>query len=214
MTSRRGFTLVELVVALVVTGVVVLAAHTGLAAISDGWARSHRAAMPVWSGATARGALEGWLRSATFLPGTGPFRGVDVYRAGQSVDEVTFDAGDCGALRPGPCRIRLWLDRDPATPRTGLLAELAVARESVVISAETLTVAPAATGLELRYLVPQPRGTAWVDGWESSDMLPRAVQLHLSTLEAIRLGPGAVEASRLPPLLQLPLTVPVEGALW
>jgi len=214
MTGRNGFTLVELVVALTVTGVVVLAAHTGLAAITDGWARSHRAAMPVLNGATARSALEGWLRSATFLPGTGPFRGVDVYRSGQSSDEVTFDAGDCGALRQGPCRVRLWVDRDPMTSRAGLLAELALVRDSIVVSPETLTVAPAVTGLELRYLVPQPRGTAWVDGWESSDVLPRAVQLHLSTLEAIRLGPGAVDASRLPPLLRLPLTVPVEGAIW
>ena len=214
MRGRGGFTLIELVVALVVTGVVVLAAHTGLATITDGWSRSHRAALPVLNGATARSALEGWLRSATFLPGTGPFRGMDVYRAGQSSDEVTFDAGDCGTLRPGPCRVRLWVDRDPATSRTGLLAELALMRDSLVAAIETLTVAPAVTGLELRYLVPRPRGTAWVDGWESSDVLPRAVQLHLSALEAIQLGPGAAGASRLPPLLQLPVTVPVDGAIW
>ena len=214
MTGRGGFTLVELVVALVVAGVVVLAAHTGLAAITDGWARSHQATRPVLNGAAVRSALEGWLRSATFLPGTGPFRGVDVYRAGQSSDEVTFDAGDCGALRPGPCRVGLWVDRDPTTPRAGLLAELAPVRDSMVVSPETLTIAPAVTALALRYLVPQPRGAAWVDAWESSDVLPRAVQLQLSTLDAIRLGPGTVEASRLPPLLQLPLTVPVEGALW
>ena len=59
MTGRGGFTLVELVVALVVAGVVVLAAHTGLAAITDGWARSHQATRPVLNGAAARSALEG-----------------------------------------------------------------------------------------------------------------------------------------------------------
>lgn len=211
---RGGFTLVELVVALAVSGIVVLAAHAGLAVLTDGWARSHQAAVPVLSGASARATLESWIRRATFLPGSGPFRGTDAYRAGQSADEVSFDTGDCGALRPGPCRVRLWVEGPQAGGRRGLLAELTPVGGNSAMPAETLTVAPGATGLELRYLVPQPGGTTWRDSWESKDLLPRAVALRVSRIGAIQLGPGATATSALAPLLQLPLVVPIETVVW
>jgi len=212
--SRGGFTLVELVVALTVSGVVVLAAHAGLAVITDSWARSRQAAAPVLGGASARAALEGWIRRATFLPGGDQFRGTDVYRAGQPADEVSFDTGDCGTLRPGPCRVRLWVERPQPGARGGLLAELSPVRGEALLPPETLTVAPGATGLELRYLVPQPGGTTWRDGWESTDLLPRAVALEISSQGPVQLGPGAVATSPIVPLLQLPLVVPIETVVW
>lgn len=209
-----GFTLVELLVALLVSGIVVLAAHAGLTVLTDGWARSHRAAVPVLSGAGARATIEGWIRWATILPGTGPFRGTDAWRAGQSADEVTFDTGDCGALRPGPCRVRLWVEGSRGGERRGLLAELRPVRGDRLLPAETLSVAPGATGLEIRYLVPQPRGTTWRDSWESRDLLPRALALRVSSVGAVQLGPGAAAPSTLAPLLELPLVVPIETAVW
>ncbi|UCF18648.1 MAG: prepilin-type N-terminal cleavage/methylation domain-containing protein [Gemmatimonadota bacterium] len=210
-SSERGFTLAELLVALAVTGLVVAAAHGGLTAIADGAARSRAAREPVIAGAAGRALLESWLRAAGLPEGAGPFQGTHPNDPIPS-DELSFAVVDAGSLRPGPHRVRLWVDRDELTPGRGLLAEITPILGGGAAVAETLAIAPLATGLSLRYLVEIGGRKRWVAEWESEAVLPEAVELQLSRLARVRLG--AADDDGIPPLLMLPIVVPMGAGQW
>ncbi len=209
---ERGFTLVEIMVALLVTGLVIAAAQAAFAAVADAWARSRAARQPVLAGAAARDALSGWLRSAALLEGAGPFDGIHWSDGAGELDQLTFGVTDGGPLRAGPHRVRLWVSRDPRSARQGLLVELSPIRGGALAPAETLSIAPAATGLALRYRVVVDGRELWLREWQSEDRLPRAVELRLSSLAWTRLG-GISEVA-LPPLLDLPVLVPIVMEGW
>lgn len=205
----RGLTLLELLVALTVTGLVVLAAHAVLTSVTDAWARARTTRERTMAAATARATLEHWLRAATLLPGAGPFQGRR-YRAGRHpLDELTLAVGDAGTLWPGPHRVHLWIARDPLTPTRGLVAELRPLVDSTLALPETLAVVPEAAGLELRYRVSLDGHDVWVDAWESPTQLPQVIALRLVAIAPVHLGADAPAAPDLPPLLTLPLVVPV-----
>lgn len=207
--GRCGFTLMELMVALVVTGVVVLAAHAGLSAVTEHWLKAGSQRRATLAAASARDALTGWLRGAVLLPGAGGLLGRHHFQAGQSRDDLTFVTADGGLLRPGPHRIRLWIGENRSGLPTGLLAEIAPLHDSIVETPDTVVLAPGATGLAIEYLVPAPHGDEWRDAWESGENLPHAIQLQLTRLGAIRLGGSAAEAPELAPLLTLPVVAAV-----
>jgi prepilin-type N-terminal cleavage/methylation domain-containing protein len=203
MRSRRGFTLVELLVALVVSALVVSVAFRAVTVAADATARLRVDQRGVLRSGAARAQLDLWLRAATLLDGAEPFVGRDgTQRDGPPVDEVTFAVGDGGALRPGPQRIHLWIGQDSAGMRSGLLAELTAldGRSSVV--AETLLVAPGAAGVRIRYLGRFAGRVGWAGEWASSARLPAAVQLRL-------VPPGATTRQALAPILTVALTVPL-----
>ena len=150
---RDGFTLAEILVALTITGLVVMAAHGALATLSDAAAIARAARQPVQAGAGARAMLEGWLRNATLADSSGPFWGTHRVETGEEIDELSFSIADGGALRPGLHRVRLWVDRDLFTPSQGLMAEITPVLGGAPAPAETLAIAPSATGLAIRYLV-------------------------------------------------------------
>lgn len=213
MKSRQnGFTLVELLVALTVAGLVVAAAHAALGALSDAASRSRAAREPVQAGAAARAMLEGWMRAAAAPDSTRPFLGTHRTDGREAVDELSFFISDAGSLRPGPQRVRLWVDRDLLTPAQGLLAELRPVRGGGPAPPETLQIAAAATGLTARYLVRLDGRDRWLAEWQSELLLPRAVELRLTRLARIRLG--APDEGGLPPLLTLPLRVPMGTEVW
>jgi prepilin-type N-terminal cleavage/methylation domain-containing protein len=210
-SSERGFTLAELLVALALTGLVVAAAHGALTAVADGAARSRAAREPVVAGAGGRALLESWLRAAGLPEGAGPFQGTHPNNP-IPADELSFAVVDAGALRPGPHRVRLWVDRDPLTPGRGLLAEVTPILGGGTAVAETLAIAPLATGLSLRYRVEIDGRKRWVTEWESNTVLPEAVELRLSRLSRVRLG--AADDDGIPPLLLLPIVVPMGTGQW
>jgi prepilin-type N-terminal cleavage/methylation domain-containing protein len=195
-----GFTLLEMMVALVVAGIVVLAAHAAISLASDVAARRTSAAEPVLRGHAARRMLEGWLRSAT-LEG-GALVAIDRRDGDQQLDEVAFTTADGGALFPGRARVRLWVNRDSRSLRTGLLAELLASGLGYEALPETVSIAPFARGVALRYRVRLDGRSAWVDAWTSDRQLPEAVELRIS-------GPGGSLDPRDAPLLYLPLIVPL-----
>ena len=130
---------------------------------------------------------------------------------------MTFVTADGGDLRPGPHRVRLRVDRDPATAVRGLVADLrpsgAVPRGD---ARETLELAPEAVGLEVRYRLDRGRGHRWVDAFEPSDGPPDAVRIRIVESVRIRLGPGSGEGRNgdggLPALLGRPLVARVASA--
>ena len=201
--------MVELLVALAVAGMVALAAFTMVGFAAESSARLREAGKDATAGATVRVTLEAWLRAAALLDGAAPLVGVNRGDGERSLDEVRFAASDAGPTYPGVHRVRLWVDVDPATPRQGLLAELAPFRSGGPATAETLEVAPAATGLSLRYRMRVVGGERWVDEWRLERLLPLAVELRIE-------GPG--EPARgsthggLPPLLLLPIVVQPDQA--
>jgi prepilin-type N-terminal cleavage/methylation domain-containing protein len=206
---RAGFTLIEVLVALVVSSVVAAAGYGVLAGAADGRAAIAREREAKLPGPAARGALDGWLRGAALWDGSGAFRGRDRRMGPLALDELSFTVEDGGALYPGRRRITLWIERDPTRPRHGLLAEVAPADRGGAVRTDTLSIAPAAAGLNVRYRTVVRMRDAWLDGWDSDGLLPEAVEV--TVLPAPRRADDAA-GDGLPDVLRLPLTVALRPA--
>lgn len=202
-----GVTLIEMLVALTVAGVIAVAVHATVSMASDALARVDDGGARSLSAATARRSLQRWLRAAARFEGGGPFIGRDAARGAVPNDEVVFAVVDGGPLHPGPHRIRMWIDADPSTARRGLLAALEPIRGGAAVPTEPVEVARAAVGLSVRYRTTDAGTVRWLRDWRSADALPEAVELRV-------IGPPATgERTRsLPRLLSLPLIVPLGDA--
>lgn len=202
--TRRGFTLIELLVALVVSALVLTLAFRSVTVAADATSRVREDQRGVLRGGAARVQLDRWLRAATLLDGAEPFVGrAGAQRDGPPLDEVSFAVADAGALRPGPRRVHLWIGRDSTGMRSGLLAEIVALDGQEPFLAETLVVAPGATGMRLRYRGRFGGRVGWSGEWNSSMQLPAAIELRL---------PSASGAARegAAPILTVPLVVPLE----
>ena len=206
---RAGFTLVEVVVALVVGGVVAAAGYGVLAGVADGRAAVAREREAHLPGPVVRGALDGWLRSAALWQGSGPFRGRDRRIGPLSVDELSFTVEDGGALYPGRRRVTLWIERDRRSTPRGLLAEIAPADPRIGERSDTLELARAAVGMNVRYRANVRSNDAWLDGWESERALPEALELSILPAPERVNDP---QADGLPAVLGLPLRLPLRRA--
>lgn len=211
MTPRavdRGFTLVEMAAALAVTGLVVTAGWAGLAALSDARSAARSGHVRAVSAANARATLQSWLRSATLL-----VESDDRSAGAHPLHELTFVTADGGDLWPGPRRIHLRVDLDPATPHRGLVATLR-APDDPASRAETVALAPEATGLELVYRVRRGGRWEWTSRWpEEESRVPSAVRVRLVETIRIELGPDPDPTDRgLAALHRVPLVAPMPTA--
>lgn len=208
--GRRGFTVLEATVALTLTGLALAAGYAGVSTLADARRVGGEANAEVVRAANVRASLVGWLRSTVLLlEARGEADG------GHPRHEMLFVTADAGELRPGPHRVRLRVDLDPATPGRGLVADL-VPLASSGGRAETLELAPRATGLEILYRVNRDGHRRWTPRWEEGDGPPEAVRVRLLETAAIRLGPGSARerGEGLPALLLRPMTVPMEANRW
>ena len=205
--SRAGFTLVEVIVAMAIVGMVIAAAYGIVGAVADARSRTIAARGEILPGPAARAALDAWLRGTGPVEGAGPFEGIDRGEAYLPDDVLSFGVEDGGALHPGPRRIRLWVERRPGF-RSGLLAELAPLRTGGEDGTDTLVLAPAAAGLSARYRT-RIRGVhTWVSAWKSDSVFPDAVELvvHPAPQAAAR-----ADAGGLPRVLRLPIVAPLHA---
>lgn len=212
MKRESGFTLAELLVALAVAGLVVAAAQSLLGTLGDFSRRSQAARDPVLRGAAARSALTAWFRAAQRPDSLLHFLGRHGSVGGEAVDELAFTIEDGGRLWSGPHRVHLWVDRDPQTPRQGLLAAMTPLYSGGAAPAETLSLAVQATGLAIRYKIIDNGRERWVSEWQSDWQLPLAAELHVTRLGRVRLG--AVDENALPPLIDLPMVLPMGAEAW
>jgi len=178
---RRGFTLIELMVALVLGGLVVLLAHRtfGVATELGGRVAARRQAHDRATNArrflaAAFGSLEvGTVRN------TG-FRGLE--------DEVSFATwlvDESGAPVRRQMTVRLDRNAGGATPVAASEAE--TARLLAIVGPveggnaprDTLVLAPEVTGLALDYLLDFGADAAWVREWRSPVSAPLAVRLRV-----------------------------------
>jgi len=206
--AAAGFTLVEVLVAIVVAGAVSAAAYGvvgSLAASRSAAERGREAAIP---GAGARETLQEWVRAAALFDGSGRFDGADRRSAGVPRDELGFAVEDGGALRPGPRRIRLWIGRSSFGP-SGLLAEVSSLGPRAE-PAETLVVARAAGSLDVRYRFTLRDRQVWTDAWASDSVLPEAVELRVAPAPEFAADP---RAGGFPDVLRLPVRVPLRPGL-
>lgn len=212
--ASPGFTLIEMAVALAITGMVVAAGYAGLSVLSDTRSAAGERHRRILGAVNARSTLAQWLRSATDLLETAP-RSTGAH----PLDEMTFVTADGGELWPGPRRVHLRVDVDPSTPPRGLVATLR--RPGGGSGAPvTVSLAPEATGVEIRYRIRRRGEWRWVGRWreeEADRALPTAVRVRLVETARIRIGPGTgggeVEGD-LAELQRLPLVVPLQVSRW
>ena len=205
--ATSGFTIVELLVALAVSGVVVMIAHQALTSVIDVRQRAESLRAPVVRAAGVRSLLDSWLRSTALEPGVAAFR--ELNRPSDPSDEIVFTVTHGGPLYPGAREIRLWVDVDPTTPGRGLMAEVS-GRQGERHRSDRIALAPNAGRVRFRYRGSVNGEEQWMEQWAREDRLPRAVEIRIEPPARVRVGPtGESPTPRIEPLLRLPLIVPI-----
>ena len=159
MTRRRGFTLIEVVVALTLGSMVVLMAHRILIAVIDGSAELRAAREVLDREANARRLLASLFAS------------LDV-------------SGDSVAFRGEPTRVAFatW-HRDERGFRTRSRVTLAVHDGALVaagIGRDPLALLPDVVAVDMDYLLEYGAQERWVREWISPASAPAAVRLRLA----------------------------------
>jgi len=198
--GAAGMTLLELVVALTITGAAMAAGYGAFATLVDQWPRITAATDEVARAAAVRRTLVEWLCAARVgLGADGPeFRGLDGIAGGDPDDELTFVTDAPTPLGDAATIVRLFVDRDPTTPERGLTAALAEWRGT---ARKRVELEPRVTGLDVRFLSSILGGDRWLPSWISRSVLPRGVEIRLT----------ASPPDTLPALLTLPVTVAPGG---
>jgi prepilin-type N-terminal cleavage/methylation domain-containing protein len=202
--GRTGMTLVELVVGLAITGLALAAGYAALGAAIDHRARANEATDALLRDAMVRQTLHRWLAAARVSAeeNAPAFAGVDGEHQGLPDAELSFLTTAPTPVDAAVTRVRLYVDRDPATPERGLVAELSAWRGAVVGQPRRLVMEPRAAGLEVRYLSGVPGARQWLSSWISSSVMPAGLELRLV----------AAATDSLPAVLALPVHVSYTGA--
>jgi prepilin-type N-terminal cleavage/methylation domain-containing protein len=201
---KSGLTLIELVVALTITGLAMSAGYSAFATLADRRARSSDQADAVMRAAAKRAALVSWLAGArlTIEEDAIIFKGIDGIRhtpTGEFAnDDVTFLTSAETPVSNQGTIVRLHVDRGEDPTSSGLVADLVEWRGS---RTQRLQLLPNVASLDARYLSSLFGKHEWLPSWISSTLLPAGVELTL----------GATGTDSLPGLFRLPITVSFEG---
>jgi prepilin-type N-terminal cleavage/methylation domain-containing protein len=156
---RIGFTLLELLVALTVAGVVVLLAHRVFAASGEAGRRLAAARQALDREANARRLLRATFESLDVGDGAGSFQG--------RATRVEFSAWVQTAGG--------WLER-----RRLVLAHTGSQLELRGLTWGSVALADSVTGLSLDYLLEPGAGAAWMREWVSPLSAPVAVRVRIA----------------------------------
>jgi prepilin-type N-terminal cleavage/methylation domain-containing protein len=198
---RDGFTLMEVIVALVVSSIALAAGFATLSFVDERSRAGEIATVEALEGAAGRMLLIEWLAGARLnAPGRGgSFQGMDAEENGLDSDELIFPTTARTPLHVPNAVVRLYIDTDDETPERGLVAELT---ERLLDEPRRVELLPQVAALELRYLPDVEGGVddvEWEPSWVGRDALPKAVELVLR----------ATAGDSLPPLLRYPIRVPL-----
>lgn len=192
--SRRhraaGFTLVEVVVALVIGGLLTLTAAATVAAVPDLATRADDHLSSRLRAAAVRSQLREWLlasyadRDSTY---DASFSGVDGPRAGTDALRFAVTGGIEGIT--GRATILLGIHRGPGDS-SALVAEIEPERGA----RRRIVLVPGATSFEARYLYFVSTDGRWFQGWSSAVERPAAVRMW-------------IDGESVSSLIRLPLTV-------
>ena len=189
--------MIELLVALTITGMVMSVGYGALSTMVDHRARVMAATDAVTGAAAKRRMLIGWLGGARLtIEGDATFEGLQGMDEERSDDALTFVTNAPTPLGTNEAVVRVYIDRDEKTPEVGLAVALTDRKGGPI---RRIEIDPRATGLEIRYLSGLFGHRAWLESWVSTTVLPSAVRLVVSS---------AVPDS-LPPLLRPAMIVPL-----
>lgn len=196
--SAQGMTLLELVVGLTVTGMVMTVGFGALQVLTDRREHVEGEMNAAARAANQRVEIESWLAGARLLPEEGgpAFRGLDGVHEGEPDDELSFVTTSSTPIGVGETLVRLYVDRDPATPEQGLTASFAQWRGTTL---RPIEIDRRVGGLDARYWSTMMGERTWLPSWISSTVLPAGIELRFVPMVG----------DTLPPLLQLPLLVPL-----
>ena len=199
---RSGLTLMELMVAITITGMALSAGYAALSWMTLARRHAEEATDAVWRTAAGRRAISGWLTGATLAvtPDVADFRGVDGERDRLDDDALTFRTNAPTPLGAAETVVTLMIDRNEATPERGLVALLAEAHGSRRV---TIELEPHAVALDVHFLSGVLGTTRWSTSWISTSVLPRGVELTVS----------AARGDSLPPLFRVPVVVAFASGL-
>lgn len=177
--SARGFTLIEVAVALAILGLITVTIYMSLRSALDNVDHLRESQEPYQRGRVTRSFLASALRSAslfTGLPEDG-FAAVDSSHAGVPRDELTFVALSPPGARGSRMQVHLYV----ADSAGGSFLKLDVRPVGVADSTPpftSYTLSNAVRGLDLSYLAAAADDrTIWLDHWDSLIRLPYAVRI-------------------------------------
>lgn len=199
--NRAGLTLIELIVAMAISGLVLSAGYAALSSMTELRRTADEATDAVARSSAARRSLVAWLGGARLtVEGRADFRGIDGERDGQPDDALAFLTTAPTPVGMGETLVRIFVDHDPRTPERGLVGALS---DRYGTHSQLIEIEPRAAAMELRYLTGIAGDRQWLASWFSTTVLPQAVEL------ALRPASG----DSLPPLLRLPIIVPFSGGM-
>jgi prepilin-type N-terminal cleavage/methylation domain-containing protein len=220
MTMRKGMTLMELVVALVITGMMAAMGAATFSSIID-----HRRIIVASTGELERasalrdqlrtwmlagqvqvvtgGATRGIGRTSTVVGGamnlstqslSGTMSGNGITSAVAGGDEITFVTTAPNPASAPSTRMRLFIDADPNTPESGLTLEY---QPSTATPLKRIQLEPTIGVLKVEFL--DQRTNQWVESTQGAAVTPIAVRLSMQPYDG----------GRLPGILELPMIFPM-----
>lgn len=176
LTGNRGFTLVEILVAVAITGLVALLLHRSLAELHRLGDRAAAARSRGAQSAAVRRQITSWLRGVYVDPMSGVIRfdGIDGVASSGGGDRLAFWTTADGLDGGGPSQVSLEIE-----PGVGLVAYVADRTMSITPDPRRVVLAPGADRLEARYYVELGLERVWLPTWSSAVTTPVAVELRI-----------------------------------
>lgn len=196
LRSTAGFTLVEVLVAVTVAGIVMVSGFGALAMVQERGDQAYSSTTSVIEGASARAQIVSWLEGARLRDSEldEEFQGLDAGETSIPHDMLYFPTTAETPLEARTTLVLYTVDSDPATPEQGLVA---VMWTDLTDPPRRFEIAPEVVDLEVRYRPDVDGEVEWMTSWVGMGELPRAVE--------IRLMPSV--DGELSPLLRLPIRV-------
>jgi prepilin-type N-terminal cleavage/methylation domain-containing protein len=216
MSARRGMTLMELVVALVLTGMMALMGAGTLGSIIDHRrvilsstsemerAGALRDQIRTWmlSGTVqivTGGASRGLGRASTAISSSAPpiasgMNSGTITAAVAGGDEISFVTTAPNPANSPSTRMRLFIDADPATPESGLTLEY---QASTAMPLQRIQLEGSIGVLTVEFL--DQRTNRWVESTQAATIAPIAVRLSMQPYDG----------GRIPAILELPMIFPM-----
>ena len=222
MRSRAGMTLLELVIALVILGMIATIGGSAFASIIDRRQVIMRATTATERASALRETVHSWLVAGNILvqsgglpqtggrgrsltttlrtvsPGSSTSSVQSVTAAAASGDELNFTTLADNPAKSIEATMRLFIDGDAGTPESGLTLEYKASTESPLMRRQ---LDPSIGSITVEYL--DTRTRRWYPASQAATITPRAMRLTFGAAEGIVL-PGVVTMPMLIPMGQQP----------
>jgi type II secretory pathway pseudopilin PulG len=190
-------TLMELVIALLITGMIAAIGAGAFSSVLDNRAAARVATHGVTSAAATRALLVSWLSSGRFSSDAQRPPTATTLNLGEDDDALVVVVNTPTPINYTEAVVHLFVDRDPETPERGLVAEMQSLEAATMARTELDS---AVSGLLVEYL--EEATNRWVARKEGVVRNPRAMRMTLS----------ARAPDTLPPLLRLPFVQAIPRA--